>query len=159
MGSSARGRLPFAFIAGSEGLPCWGPRIQSLQGAFVGAYARANPDMQATFGYTPDEPLQGNLAICSNQVAQRFNCLGVTLEMPFKDSAAVPREHADGAGFDGRRASMLGHSLLDAVSHVASQLRGVEEPSFALADDAYVAAVEDEEAIAKWIDEKKLGAP
>ena len=150
--------LPFAFIAGSEGLPIWGPRIRALQGAFVGSYARANPDMQSQFGYTPDEPNQGNLAICSNQIAQRFNCLGVTLEMPFKDSAAVPRQHADGAGFDGRRASMLGHSLLDAAAHVASQLRGVDEPSFPLADDAYVAAVEDEEAIAKWLDEQRRGA-
>ena len=45
----------------------WGPRLRSLQGAFVGAFARANPDMQARFGYEPDTPNEGNLAICSNQ--------------------------------------------------------------------------------------------
>jgi len=146
--------LPFGFIAGAEGLPIWGPRLRALQGAFVGSYARANPDMQAQFGYEPDKPMQGNLAICSNQVAQRFNCLGVTLEMPFKDSAAMPRDEPNGAGFDGRRASMLGASLCDAIAHVASQLRGVQEPSFALEDDQYVAAVEDEAAIAAWIEER-----
>ena len=143
--------LPFGFIAGAEGLDTWGPRLRALQGAFVGAYARANPDMQAKFGYEPDAPLQGNLAICSNQVAHRFDCLGVTLEMPFKDSAAVPRDEPDGAGFDGRRASMLGRSLCDAIAHVASQLRDVPEPHFCLEDDRYVAPVEDEAAIAEWV--------
>jgi len=146
--------LPFAFIAGAEGLDIWGPRIRALQGAFVGAFSRANPDMQAKFGYAPDLPKAGNLAICSNQVAQRFDCLGVTLEMPFKDCAAVPRQEPHAAGFDGRRASMLGASLCDAVAHVASQLRGAPEPSFPLPDDQYVAPVEDASAIAAWVAEK-----
>ena len=83
--------LPFTFVAGAEGLGIWGPRIKALQGAFLGAYARANPDMQAEFGYDPDPPLEGNLAVCSNQVAQRFDCLGVTLEMPFKVCASNGR--------------------------------------------------------------------
>ena len=40
-----------------------------MQAAFVGAYSRANPDMQQEIGYEP--PKEGeaaNLAICSNQV-------------------------------------------------------------------------------------------
>ena len=43
--------LPFSFIAGAEGLACWGERIKALQAAFVASYARANPDMQSRFGY------------------------------------------------------------------------------------------------------------
>ena len=39
--------------------------------------------MQRRFGYEPDQPLQGSLAICSNQVGQRFDCLSATLEMPW----------------------------------------------------------------------------
>ena len=50
---------------------------------------------------------------------------------------------------------MLGRSLLDAMAHGASQLRGVEEPSFPLEGDPYVAAVEDEGAIAAWIKERR----
>ena len=38
--------MPFNFIAGAEGCTNWGPRLQGLQGAFLGAYCRANPDMQ-----------------------------------------------------------------------------------------------------------------
>ena len=29
--------LPFTFVSGAEGCPSWGPRIQALHGAFVGA--------------------------------------------------------------------------------------------------------------------------
>ena len=34
--------LPFNFLAGSEGLPNWGPRLRGLHGAFMAAYSRAN---------------------------------------------------------------------------------------------------------------------
>ena len=143
--------LPFTFVAGAEGLGIWGPRIKALQGAFLGAYARANPDMQAEFGYDPDPPLEGNLAVCSNQVAQRFDCLGVTLEMPFKVCAS----NAGEVNFDGGRCAALGASLLDALAHVGPQLRGVAEPKFYLPDDAYVAPCEDAGKVAARL--KELG--
>ena len=73
--------LPFAFVAGAEGCACWGERIRALQGAFVASYARANPDMQSRFGYEVEPPLEGNMAVCSNAIAQRFDCLGVAHEM------------------------------------------------------------------------------
>jgi murein tripeptide amidase MpaA len=60
--------LPYNFISGAEGCPNWGPRMQALQGLFVRAYERSNPDMQSKYSYEPDEPMKGNLAICSNQV-------------------------------------------------------------------------------------------
>lgn len=36
------------------------------------------------FGYDVDEPNEANYAICSNQITERYNCLAVTLEMPYK---------------------------------------------------------------------------
>lgn len=45
---------------------------------------------QVKYSYAPSEPGSANLAICSNQVAHRFGCLGVTLEQPFKDCASAP---------------------------------------------------------------------
>lgn len=107
--------LPVAFMAGAEGCPCWGPRIKALQSAFVAAYSRANPDMQSRIGYTADKPLEGNLAICSNQIAERFDCLAVTLEMPFKDNA---NNLGEATTFQGQRASALGASVLDALACV-----------------------------------------
>jgi murein tripeptide amidase MpaA len=82
--------LPYNFLAGAEGCENWGPRLQHLQGAFLAAYCRANFDMQSKYGYTPDEPLMGRLNICSNQIASRFDCLAVTLEMPYKDCLSNP---------------------------------------------------------------------
>ena len=147
--------LPVAFCAGAEGLDVWerGPRHKALHGAFVGAYSRANPDMQARFGYEPGTPESANYAIGSNQVAHRYDCLGLTLEMPFKDCAAVPRG-ARARGFDGVRAGLLGASLLDAVAYVAPSLRGVDEPTFAREDDQYIAPVEDMAEIARWAAKK-----
>ena len=141
--------LPFTFISGAEGVAVWGPRLRSLHGAFVGALARANPDVQAEFGYEADEPLKGNLAMATSAVSQRFNCLGMTLEMPFKDCASNP--DAAGAGFNGVRAAHIGAAALDAAAYIASQLRGVEAPAFPLASDTYVPPVEDPDKIAAWL--------
>lgn len=130
--------LPFAFVAGAEGCRNWGARLESLQGAFLAAYSRANSDMQQAVGYEPEPPGEANLAVCSNQIAVRFDALAVTLEMPFKDSASHP---SDEAGFDGNRAAMLGASLVDALAYVAPQLRTEAGtlPHFPPAD-AYVRA-------------------
>lgn len=144
--------LPVAFLAGAEGLDVWekGPRLRALHGAFVGAYSRANPDMQRPFGYEPGTPANANYCIGSNQVASRFDCLGVTLEMPFKDCVGVARPAGQTRGFDGMRAAQLGAALLDALAYVAPSLRGVDNPVFVREDDAYVAPVEDLAEIAKW---------
>ena len=113
--------VPLNFLAGMEGLPNWGPRLQALQGAFAAAYARSAPgDMQTKYSYSPDQPGQSNLAICSNQIAHRFDCLGVTLEQPFKDCATNPDPER---GWSPDRARNLGASLLEATSHVLPLLR------------------------------------
>jgi len=124
--------LPFNFIAGSEGIRHWGPRLEGLQGAFLGAYCRANPDMQKKVSYDPDPPNKANLAICSNQIADRFDCLSVTLEMPYKDCLSNPDSLQ---GWSGSRCASLGASLIDAFVHVKDMVR-TEEPFWdSLADD------------------------
>lgn len=47
-------------------------------------YIQADPNFQMVFGYDVDEPNEANYAICSNQITERYNCLAVTLEMPYK---------------------------------------------------------------------------
>ena len=144
--------LPVAFGAGSEGCPNWGPRIKALQSAFVGAYARANPDFSRTIGYAPDEPGKSPPNICSNAIGNRFDCLSLTFEMPFKDNANNLSPHAT---YQGERCQALGASFLDALAYVAASLRGVDNPSFPLADDEYVAPTEDADAVAKFVREQR----
>jgi hypothetical protein len=38
--------LPYNFIAGAEGIPKWGPRLQGLQNSFTEAFMRHSPDFQ-----------------------------------------------------------------------------------------------------------------
>lgn len=112
--------LPYNFISGAEGIPGWTERMASNQSTFCTAYVRANPDFQTTFGYPVDAPGEGNMSMCTNQVAQRYDCLAMTLEMPFKDNADAPDPVY---GWSPARSARLGASVLDAVAAVLGSLR------------------------------------
>ena len=116
--------LPFNFLAGAEGCPNWGDRLKYLQGAFLASYSRANTDMQIPVGYEIEEPGQGRMNVCSNQISYRFDCLGVTLEMPFKDCLSNSNPET---GWSPDRAKMLGKSVLDALVYVEPYLRETGE--------------------------------
>jgi murein tripeptide amidase MpaA len=109
------------FFAGTQGITGWSPRLAGLFQAFQGSLAKCNPDFQTEKGYGDDDPGQANLAICADQVAQRFDCLAVTLEQPFKDSTFdTPMPNC---GWTPQRAKRLGASLLDAFNDVLPSLR------------------------------------
>ena len=134
--------LPFNFLAGSEGMQVWGDRLRSLHGAFLASYQRANPDMQARVSYEPDEPGQGMPHICSNQIAQRFDCLAGTLEMPFKEMHEDTPERREEDGWGPDRARRLGASVLDALCYVQPYLRGDGWSELTDESDAYIRPTE-----------------
>lgn len=107
--------LPYNFIAGPDGIPSFDDRIRGQLAAFLAAYMRVNPDFQTAKGYPPEAPGQANLTMCTNQVAERFKCLAMTLEMPFKDTADDPQPHE---GWSSGRAARLGRSALDPIAAV-----------------------------------------
>ena len=83
--------LPYNFIAGTEGIPSWSERLAGLQAGFKASYVKSsNGAFQTQFGYPVNAPGKANLTICSNALAERFDCLAMTLEMPFKDDANHP---------------------------------------------------------------------
>ena len=113
--------IPAVFYAGTQGIPNWTPRLEKLFASFSAATAEANPDFQRVKGYGDDEPWQANLAICGDQIAQRFDCLAVTLEMPYKDSTFdTPMPIC---GWTPQRSQKLGATLIDAFLKVAPELR------------------------------------
>ena len=136
--------LPFNFLSGAEMVPTWGPRLESLHGAFLASYVRANTDMQTTVGYPPaDDPEQAKeyLNVATNQIATRFNCLAVTLEMPFKDCRSNPDPDR---GWSPNRSRMLGASLLDALAYICPYLRVEGEFWHDLPlEDRYIAPTDD----------------
>ncbi|TXH89975.1 MAG: hypothetical protein E6Q78_06075 [Rhodoferax sp.] len=101
--------LPYNFVAGSEGNPGYTPFIADLENRFKSAWMAACPDFQDTHNYGADAPGEANLSLATNWVAQQFNCLAYTIEMPFKDNADWPNPQV---GWNGARSKRLGASVL-----------------------------------------------
>ncbi|MCB9780593.1 MAG: carboxypeptidase family protein [Alphaproteobacteria bacterium] len=104
--------LPYVFLAGAEGIPGWTAARAAAQQRFCDAYERACPDVQQVHGYPVDKPGEGNLSMCTNQVAHRFGAVSLTLEMPFKDNADAPEPIE---GWSPRRCTLLGAAAVDAL--------------------------------------------
>lgn len=128
--------LPFNFLSGAEGTNHWGPRLAGLHGIFLAAYERANSDIQRQISYPPMPDGKAGRTIATNAIANRFNCLSATLEMPFKDCLTNPDPEF---GWSPNRARMLGAAVVDALSYVRPFLRNDTEFWETLPEkDAYV---------------------
>jgi murein tripeptide amidase MpaA len=110
--------LPYVFVAGSEMLPDFSPRQAREQAAFIETFKSASPDFQDEHGYAAGKYREDALTLASKQIGQRFGCLSLTLEMPFKDNANGPDPVV---GWNGARSAALGAALLHAIQrHLAA---------------------------------------
>ena len=82
--------IPYAFMAGFHGIPAWTHRQGALYDRFIARLADRTPDFQTTHGYPVAAPGKANLTMSTNQLAERFGAVSMTLEMPFKDNADAP---------------------------------------------------------------------
>ena len=113
--------LPYNFIAGTEGIPDWTNRLADLQQSFLDSYvASSSGEFQTRFGYPKNKPGKANLTICSNALAQHFDALAMTLEMPFKDNADLPNAEF---GWSPERAKQLGRDAVEPILAVLPALR------------------------------------
>ena len=112
--------LPYNFVAATEGIPSWTERLAKLTKQFQDAQERANPDFQQVHGYKKDLPRKANMTVCAAQIAQRFDCLAMTFEMPFKDNANLPEPIQ---GWSPERSKKMGASAVDAIAAVIDDLR------------------------------------
>jgi hypothetical protein len=89
--------------------------------------------------------------VATNQIANRFDCLAVTLEMPFKDCLTNPDPER---GWNPERSRKLGGSLLEPLLYVHPLLRDETEFWNNLPkEDAYVTTTDDYEVHAPGEDE------
>jgi murein tripeptide amidase MpaA len=119
--------IPYVFFSGAEKTPTWGDRLEKMHGYFVSCYRRANPDVQKEIGYPPPDSPEDALKymnVATNQLSTRFNCLGLTLEMPYKDCATNPDPVR---GFGPDRTKRLGANLIEALVDVHPYLRAEGE--------------------------------
>ena len=112
--------LPYNFIAGAEGVPRWTPDDQALLNGYKEILARLSPDFQTQYGYPPDKPGQANMTMSTSYIAETFDALAMTLEMPFKDTADSPNDYE---GWSPERCRKLGAACLDALHAMIDTLR------------------------------------
>jgi murein tripeptide amidase MpaA len=105
-------RTPYCFAAGCEGNPSYTPRIDALEDLFMESLIAFDGDFQRAEGYENDAPGEGDLTTASNWVGERFDCLSLTIEMPFKDNANAPDEVR---GWSPTRAKALGAASLASI--------------------------------------------
>jgi murein tripeptide amidase MpaA len=112
--------IPNNFIAGFEGIPSITDAMTQRLAAYIAILDRLSPDFQTVDGYETPAPGKANLTVATNALAERFGCLSMTLEMPFKDANVAP--DAD-YGWSPARSKALGRDCLAATLEVLPQLR------------------------------------
>jgi murein tripeptide amidase MpaA len=105
--------LPYVFIDGSHMVPNYGARNLALQAAFLDELKLACSDFQTVHGYADNRFSEELLSLASKWVAHQFNCVALTLEMPFKDNADAPDARN---GWSAARSQQVGAALLAPIS-------------------------------------------
>ncbi len=82
--------IPYNFMAGFDGIPSWTERQGGLYNRFIEGLAALTPDFQTKHGYPAAGTGKANMMMSTNQVAERFGAVSMTLEMPFKDNFDNP---------------------------------------------------------------------
>ena len=104
--------IPVAFLAGFEGIPSWSDKQGENYYRFQRILARRTPDFQTELGYTKSSAGSANLSMSTNQLAERFGAISMTLEMPFKDNPKAPEPTQ---GWSPERSKLLARDCLAAL--------------------------------------------
>lgn len=104
--------IPAVFLAGFEGIPSWTAELQGGFDHYKAILARRTPDFQTRLGYPVAGKGKANLAMSTNQLAERYGAVSMTLEMPFKDNADLPDP---AQGWSPERSAQLGRDCLAAL--------------------------------------------
>ncbi|MEO7564252.1 MAG: M14-type cytosolic carboxypeptidase [Sphingomicrobium sp.] len=112
--------IPANFLAGFEGIPSITERQTRLFALFGETLERLSPDFQREKGYAAAAPGEANMSMSTTQLAERFGCVSMTLEMPFKDNFDLPDQVY---GWSPQRSKYLAHSCLDALRAILPELK------------------------------------
>ena len=112
--------IPANFLAGFEGIPSLTQGQQKLFELFGETLERLCPDFQRQQGYEIPAPGQANMSMSTTQLAERYGCVSMTLEMPFKDNFDLPDEVY---GWSPQRSKYLAYGCLDALHAILPELK------------------------------------
>jgi murein tripeptide amidase MpaA len=111
--------IPANFLAGFEGIPSITERQTRLFKLFSQTLERISPDFQTRQGYEIPAPGEANMSMSTTQLAERYGCVSMTLEMPFKDNFDLPDPLY---GWSPERSKHLARACLDALHEILPQL-------------------------------------
>jgi murein tripeptide amidase MpaA len=112
--------IPANFLAGFEGIPSLTERQTRLFALFSETLERLSPDFQTAQGYEVPAPGQANMSMSTTQLAERYGCVSMTLEMPFKDNSNLPDPVY---GWSPQRSKYLAAACLDALHAIVPALK------------------------------------
>ncbi len=104
--------IPHVFIAGFEGIPSWTDALGEGLNRYKAILERRTPDFQTKHGYPVAPAGKANLAMSTNQLAERYGAVSMTLEMPFKDNDDLP---CPAQGWSPERSALLGRECMAAL--------------------------------------------
>jgi murein tripeptide amidase MpaA len=111
--------IPANFLAGFEGIPSWTDELGEKFYAFARRLADTTPEFQLDLGYEKAAPGKANLSMSTNQLAERFGAVSMTLEMPFKDHDA----NGDAEfGWSPARCKVLAHACLETLADMIDEI-------------------------------------
>jgi murein tripeptide amidase MpaA len=115
--------IPANFLAGFEGIPSIADRLLKLFNLFGETLEKLSPDFQREQGYEVPAPGEANMSMSTTQLAERYGCVSMTLEMPFKDNSNLPDEVY---GWSPQRSKYLAFACLDALHAVLAELKAAK---------------------------------
>ena len=111
--------IPAVFIAGFEGIPSITEEQLIKYHAYRDRLAQRTPDFQTKLGYPVAKEGKANLTMSTNQVAERFGAVAMTLEMPFKDNRDLPDP---AQGWSPERSKLLARDCLATLSELIDEI-------------------------------------
>jgi murein tripeptide amidase MpaA len=118
--------IPANFLAGFEGIPSLNDKQLKLFNLFAETLERLSPDFQRSQGYEIPKPGEANMSMSTTQLAERYGCVSMTLEMPFKDNFDLPDEVY---GWSPQRSKYLAFACLDALHALLPELKAAKAAS------------------------------
>jgi murein tripeptide amidase MpaA len=112
--------IPYVFTAACEGNPGYTDKQKALEADFRTRLCSLTPDFQTRYGYPKSAPGRANMNLACNSVGERYQCLALTLEMPFKDNDDAPDVVT---GWSGKRSMQLARDVLTTLGQMVSVLR------------------------------------
>ncbi len=112
--------IPYVFTAACEGNPGYTEKQKELEADFRGRLSGLTRDFQTRYGYPKSAPGKANMNLACNSVGERYKCLSLTLEMPFKDNDDAPDIVT---GWSGKRSKQLARDVLTILGQMVSVLR------------------------------------